>query len=147
MKYTAELTIDLPRKKVVRLFDNTENTFLWQPGLRSLKLIQGSDRKEGARYLIVYEGRKEDLAVEETVVKRNLPDEFITVHRSRGVKNTIHHLFVENTPQQTMWRMVNQFRFSGMMRLMAPWMKQAFAGNTLLHMERFKRFAESTRTT
>jgi hypothetical protein len=31
-----------------------------------------------------------------------------------------------------------------MMRIMAPFMKSAFTANTLLHMERFKIFAENS---
>ena len=146
MEYTTELLIELPREKVVRFFDNTENTIHWQPGIKSLRLIEGSDRKVGARYRIVYEGRKSDLKVEETVLKRNLPDEYTTLHRSRGVKNTIQNMFIENTPRQTLWRMVNHFRFGGMMRLMAPFMKSAFASNSLLRMERFKRWIEQSQS-
>ena len=144
MEYTTELLIELPRKRVIRFFDSTENTRQWQPGIKSLKLIGGTDRKVGARYRIVYEGRKGDLTVEETVLVRNLPDEYSALQRSQGVKNTIHHFFIEKTPRQTLWRMVNHFRFGGMMRIMAPFMKSAFTANTLLHMERFKIFAENS---
>jgi hypothetical protein len=144
MEYTTDLLIELPRNKVIQFFDNTAYASQWQPGIKSLKLIDGTDREAGARYRIVYEGRKGDLTVEERVLKRNLPDEYTVFQRSRGVKNTIKHIFFETAPQQTMWRTVNHFRFGGMMRLMAPFMKSAFSSNTLLHMERFKIFAEQS---
>ena len=30
MKYTTEIIIDLPRSKVIELFDSTENMYKWQ---------------------------------------------------------------------------------------------------------------------
>jgi len=143
MKYALELKIEVPRQEVIRVFDHTENTFRWQPGLKDLELISGNDREHGASYQLLYKGRKGELRVEETVLLRNLPDEFVTLQTSPGVRNTIRHTFSETADHQTLWRMENHFRFRGMMRLMAPLMKQAFSGNTLLNMERFKSFAEN----
>jgi hypothetical protein len=144
MKYSLELRIEVPLQEVIRIFDHTENTFQWQPGLKNLELISGTDRSEGACYRLVYEGRKGELEVEETVLHRNLPNEYVTRQISPGVKNTIRHSFSETSDRQTLWRMENLFLFRGMMRLMAPMMKSAFSGNTLLNMERFKEFAENS---
>jgi carbon monoxide dehydrogenase subunit G len=33
MKYTCEITIDLPREEVIRKLDNVENMKHWQKGL------------------------------------------------------------------------------------------------------------------
>jgi hypothetical protein len=144
MEYSLELHIEVPRQEVIRVFNHTENTFRWQPALKDLELISGTDRSEGACYRMVYEGRKGELEVEETILHQNLPDEYVTLQNSPGVKNTIRHTFSETSDRQTHWRVENHFRFRGMMRLMGPWMKAAFSGNTLLNMERFKAFAENS---
>lgn len=142
MHYTTELVIDLPRQRVVELFDRTENLLKWQEGLKSFEPISGQPGQEGAISRLVYSGRKSDLILTETITKRDLPDEFHGVYKARGVTNEIFNYFRELKGGGTLWRMESRFRFRGLMAFMAPFMKQAFKGNTLLNMERFKKFAE-----
>ena len=144
MKYTTEITINLPRPKVIELFDSTENMYRWQEGLKSFKHMDGEPGQEGGRSKLVYEGRRGDLQMTETITKRNLPDEFHGTYEAKGVYNEMFNYFIEAGPDKTTWRTVSVFRFRGLMVLMAPFMKSAFTGNTLLNMERFKTFAEQS---
>lgn len=143
MEYTTEVAINLPLEKVISLYDNTDNAYRWQPGLKDIRKLSGEDRSQGARYRMVYEGRRSDLVVEETVLTRRLPEEYTTVIRSPGVNNTVQNLFMRSDAGTTRWRTVNHFQFRGVMKWMAPFMKQAFRSNTLLSMERFKMYAEN----
>lgn len=143
MKYNTELIIDLPRDRVIELFDSLENMYKWQPGLKSFEVISGDPGQEGSRSRMVYEGRKNDLTMIETITKRNFPDEFHATYEAKGVHNEMYNYFSESDEQLTTWRTVSVFRFSGLMALMAPFMKSAFTKNTLLSMERFKTFAEN----
>jgi hypothetical protein len=143
MKYTAEITIHLPREKVIELFDSTENLYKWQPGLKSIEHLSGDPGKEGARSRMVYEGRKGDLEMTETITHRNLPDEFHRTYEAKGVYNQVFNYFSEPEPGTTLWKTENIFRFRGTMAVMIPFMKKAFIHNTRLSMERFKAFAES----
>ncbi len=142
MKYTTEVTIDLPRDKVIALFDSTENMYKWQEGLKSFKVISGEPGQNGSRSAMVYEGRRGDLTMMETITHRNLPDEFHGTYEAKGVFNEMYNYFTEPEADRTSWRTVSVFRFHGFMALMAPFMKSAFKSNTLLNMERFKAFAE-----
>ena len=142
MKYSTQIVIRLPRQKVVELFGQRDNQYLWQPGLKSITLLEGSPGEEGARSELVYDGRKGDLVMTETIIKKQFPEQFHVIYRSRGVYNEVKNRFIEEEPGRTVWRNENIFRFSGMMRLMAPFMKQAFIQNTMLTMDRFKIFAE-----
>ncbi|MEN8226925.1 MAG: SRPBCC family protein [Bacteroidota bacterium] len=144
MKYTTEVTINLPRNRVIELFDSTKNLQQWQVGLKSFETISGNPGQEGTRSKMVYEGRKGDLEMTETITKRNLPDEYHGIYKARGVYNEIYNYFTEPEERRTHWRIVSVFRFRGLMALMAPFMKTAFTHNTLLNMERFKSFAEKT---
>jgi len=144
MEYNTEVTINLPRSRVIELFDNTENLRKWQEGLLSIELISGLAGKEGTRSKLVYEARKGELEMTETITKRNLPDEFHGIYKSRGVYNEVYNYFTEPEENITQWRTVNVFRFHGLMALMAPFMKTAFTNNTLLNMERFASFAEKS---
>ncbi|MEM7797967.1 MAG: SRPBCC family protein [Chloroflexota bacterium] len=40
MKYSTEVVIDLPRERVIELFDNTENMYKWQNGLKSHEFLK-----------------------------------------------------------------------------------------------------------
>jgi hypothetical protein len=143
MKYSTEITIDLPRKKVVELFDCTGNLFKWEEGLISHDPLDGEPGQEGALSVLVYEGRRGELRMIETIKKRNLPDEFHRIYETRGVYHMMYNYFSESGNNRTVWKTVSVFRFRGLTALMAPFMIQAFRGNTLLNMERFKAFAES----
>ena len=147
MKYNTEIIINLPRARVIELFDNTENLYKWQEGLLSFKHLEGEAGQEGSVSQMVYEGRKGDLLMKETITSRNFPDEFSAVYRAKGVHNVINNYFTEETPGQTTWKMFNVFRFSGLMALMSFFMKSAFEANTVLSMERFRTFAEQTEQT
>ena len=142
MKYTTELTISLPRDRVIELFDSTENLYKWQEGLLSFELLEGEAGQEGAVSKMVYASRKNDLQMTETISSRKFPDEFTAIYKAKGVRNVVNNFFIEETPGQTTWKIHNEFRFRGMMALMAPFMKSAFEANTVLSMERFKLFAE-----
>ena len=143
MKYTTELSILLPRETVIELFDSRENLYRWQPGLINLEALSGEPGKEGSQTRMVYEVRKGDLVMTETITRRNLPDEFHATYKAKGVYNEIYNYFTEPESGTTLWRIVSVFRFKGLMALMAPFMKKAFTENTLLSMERFKIFAET----
>ncbi len=142
MKYTTRVTIDLPRAKVIELFDSTENLYKWQEGLKSFELLSGEPGREGTRSKLVYAGRKGNLVMTETILKRNLPHEFHGAYKARGVYNEVFNYFSEPDDQTTVWTMVNNFKFRGLMYIMSPFIKSAFTSNTLLNMERFKQFAE-----
>lgn len=143
MKYTCEILINLPRARVLELFDSSENLKKWQPGLLSLTHLDGKPGEEGARSELVYEGRKGDLVMIETILNKKLPEQFHMAYKARGVYNTVENWFLEKEPGITLWRSVNVFRFRGIMMFMVPFMKQAFIHNTMLNMDRFKLFAEN----
>jgi hypothetical protein len=144
MKYATDITIELPREEVIRLFDSTENLFKWQQGLKSFEPLEGEPGQEGAKSRLIYEGRKGDLVMIETITTRNLPDEFHGTYKAKGVYNEIYNYFIEAGPELTVWESVSIFRFKGLMALMAPIMKSVFVSTTLLNMERFKAFAENS---
>lgn len=143
MKYTAEIRIRVPRSKVLELFCNADYLYHWQPGLKSLTHLEGDAGEEGARSELVYEGRKGDLLILETITFKRLPEQIHFYNRSKGVINQVENRFWEEEAGTTRWRTVNSFRFKGMMALVAPFMKRAFIHNTLLNMDRFKLFAEN----
>lgn len=143
MRYSTEILIHLPRFRVIELFDSTDNLQQWQPGLKSFEHLEGNPGEEDCRSKMVFEGRKGDLVMTETITSKGLPEHFHMTYRSRGVYNKVENYFSEPEPGVTLWRTENIFRFSGIMMLMVPFMKHAFIHNTMLNMDRFKLFAEN----
>ena len=49
MNYINQIDINLPRARVVELFDNTENLKEWMPGLVLFETFEGQPGKPGAK--------------------------------------------------------------------------------------------------
>ena len=143
MKYKTEITLELPRDRVIELFDDPENLKHWQSGLKSFELISGEAGQPGAKSRLVYDmnGRKVEMI--ETIISRDLPNVLSGTYNATGVHNLVINCFYEEGPNLTRWVTENEFYFSGFMKLMGVFMKGSFPKQTLADMNRFKVFAES----
>ena len=142
MKYTCEVTIDLPRARVVELFDSIKNLAKWQPGLLGFDHVSGEPGEPGAKSRLVYEERGRETEMFETIIRRDLPDAFMALYEAKGVKNWCTHFFKEDGPDKARWVMENEFKFRGLMSIFGLVMRSAFPKQTLSDMNRFKAFAE-----
>ena len=142
MKYTTEVHIHLPRKRVIELFDSTENLYKWQPGLQSFDHLEGDPGQEGAKSHLKYKMGKRDLEMVETIVARNLPDSFAATYETKGVWNRMDNEFIDKGEHETLWRTTSEFKCTGFMRLMAVFMPGMFKKQTRKSMQDFKAFAE-----
>jgi len=147
MKYSSEILIRLPRNKVIEIFQNSDFLQKWQPGLKRFESLDGTPGEEGAQSKLVYESRKGDLVMTETIIKKQLPESIDKVYISQGVYNRVENRFTEQEFGVTIWQSVIYFRFRGIMMIMAPFLKRAFIQNTLLNMDRFKLYAENKNDT
>ena len=142
MKYTCELTLNVPRARVIELFDNAANLKRWQPDLISFEPVSGTPGQPGAKSRLVYQMGSRRIEMIETLTVRNLPDEFSGTYESSGVHNTVENRFRERDGQ-TDWDMTIEFQFTGFMRFMAWLMPGMFKKMTQKMMGQFKTFAES----
>ena len=142
MKYSCELIINLPLTQVIEKFDSFDNMKEWQPGLQSYDHLEGEPGQPGATTRLVYDenGRRIDMV--ETIITRNLPDEFSATYEAKGVFNRISNHFNEEGPDKTRWVMESEFEFSGVYKLMGFFMKGSFPKETTKQMNSFKTFAE-----
>lgn len=141
MKYSCEVTIDLPRDEVIALFDSAENLPKWQPGLQSFEHISGDPGQVGAKSRMVYDENGRTIDLTETITSRNFPDEFAATYEAKGVINwNSNHFYAEG--DKTRWQQETEFKFSGIMRVMSIFMRGAFPKETLKTMNQFKAFAE-----
>lgn len=141
MKYEHSLIINLPRERVIELFNSTENLYKWQDGLQSFEHISGTPGQVGAKSMLKYKMGKREVEMIETITHQNLPDRFHGTYEAKNVWNKIENHFSEQG-DKTEWRVVSEFKFTGFMRIMAALMKGAFKKQTLTFMTKFKDFAE-----
>ncbi len=142
MRYTVGVDLDLPRDRVVELFDSTENLYKWQEGLQSFEPLEGEPGQKGSTAKMSFLMGKRKLEMVETIDKRNLPDELDTTYEARGCLNVCKNRFIELGPDKTRWEADQQFKFSGPMKLFAWMMPGAFKKVSLKYMTDFKAFAE-----
>ncbi len=143
MKYQVQTTIDLPRERVIELFDNSDNLFKWQAGLKNFEHVSGQPGQPGAKSRLLYDmgGRKVEMI--ETIEKRDLPDEFTGTYEASGVWNHVANRFYEMGADRTRWVIETEFKFSGFMRILALFMRGSFPKQTRQMMSEFKTFAEN----
>ena len=141
MKYSNEIEINLPRKKVIELFDNPDNLPKWQEGFVSFEPISGKPGEEGAKAKLKYKMGKREVEMIETITKRNFPDEFHGTYEAKNVYNEVNNFFIAQK-NSTNWISENIFKFTGFMKLFAFFMPGVFKKQSLKYMKDFKEFAE-----
>ena len=142
MKFSAEVTINKDREEVWRLFDNVENLYKWQLTLKEFKLESGGAGKPGAKSRLKYLEGKREVEMIETIISRNEPEEFSGTYEMKGAKHWIKNSFEVIDENKTKWVMDSEFQFSGIYKLMTPFIKGMIIKRTNSDMNRFKNFAE-----
>ena len=143
MKYTTQIDINLPLDKVIELFDNPDNMKHWQPTLVSFEHMSGEAGQSGAKSKLIYQMGKRKVVMIETITKRNLPEEFTATYDANGVYNVQKNTFVALDDNTSRWESHTEFKFSGMMKVIAFFMgSKGFQKETMKFHQQFKDFAE-----
>ena len=142
MKYELEVDINLPREKVIELFDNQDNISKWQCGLESFEHLSGEPGTVGAKSLIKYNMNKRKIEMTETIIKKDLPNEYWFTFEAKGMWNQVENYFEVIDENTTKWRIDNDFKGKGMLALMLFLMPGMFKKQSLKFMNNFKAFAE-----
>lgn len=143
MKYTLEIEINKPIDEVVALFDNPENMKQWMEGLQSFETFEGISGKPGAKSKLVFQMGKRRMEMIETILTRNLPEEFSGTYEMNGVLNIIRNKFVKLSDSKTKYITENEFQMSGMMKVFGWLFPGMFKKQSYKYLEAFKKFAES----
>jgi len=143
MKYSLEFKIHKPMDRVIELFDSVDNLKKWQPELLSFEHLTGEPGKVGAKSKLLYKTGKKEFEMIETLLVKNLPEEFTGTYETRGMKTRVKNKFEKIDENSTKWIVENEFQLNGFMKIMAFIMPGAFKKQSFKFMERFKTFAES----
>lgn len=142
MKYSCEIVIHQSRDKIVALFSNPENMKYWQKGLKSKELLSGEAGKQGAKTRLCYELGKRKVAMVETVMVVNPPEEFHSYYETKGVLNLQKNYFKEEG-DSTRWISSSEYQCSGFIKIISFfWGEKIFKKQSEAYMEDFKAFAE-----
>lgn len=144
MKYDLDIEIDLPRQRVVDLFDDTDNMVAWQEELAGYTHKSGEPGRPGAQMLLHYKMGKRAFDMLETITENNLPDFMSATYDVPGGKSVSTVKFEDiDDGKRTRWVWDMEMHCdSVMMRIMAFIMPGAFKKQTAKHMQAFKAFAE-----
>lgn len=143
MKYTTEILIALPREEFIKKLDNPDNMKHWMRGLVSYELISGTPGEEGAQMTMKFKMGKRDMEMVETIITRNMPEEFHATYDAKGVHNIQKNYFKKENGQ-TRWISESEFQFEAFgMKLMAFLMPGAFKKQSKQYANDFKNFAEN----
>ena len=143
MKYTLELEINLPRNRVIELFDNPDNLKKWQPDLISFEHLSGEAGQVGAKSRLRYRTGKREFEMIETITVNKLPDEFSGTYEGKGFWNKVENRFSESGADKTKWVLDSEFKVGGIMKIMSIFMPGLFKKQSLKFMKQFKEFAEN----
>ena len=143
MRYKTEIIINLPRARVIELFDSFENLKKWQEGLISYEHISGEPGQPGAKTRLLYDMGRRRIEMIETITTRNMPDEFSGTYDASGVHNIVQNYFYAEG-DTTRWVLDSEFQFHSYMRIMSIFIpNSSFRNQTRESMESFKRYAEN----
>ncbi|MEO9511222.1 MAG: SRPBCC family protein [Flavobacteriaceae bacterium] len=142
MKYTIEITVDIPRTEFIKKLDDPEQMKHWQRGLLGYEHISATPGIEGAQMSLKYRMGKGELEMVETIIKQGFPDEFHATYDTKGT-HTIQKNYFKEWDGKTVWTSESIFQFSSFgMKLMGFLMPGAFKKQSLKYLEDFKAFAE-----
>ena len=143
MKFSAEIEINKPIDTVIALFDDPDNLFKWMEGLQSFEHVSGTAGEPGAKSKMMFKMGKRDVEMTETVLVRNLPDEFTGSYEAKGVYNIVKNRFQKISNTKTKYITDQEFQFKGFMKCIAFLMPGAFKKQSMKYLTSFKNFAES----
>ncbi len=142
--YTVSIDIELPRERVIELFDDPDNLVKWQPGLLSFERISGEPGQPGARSKLTYQHGKRTMDLIEVLEVRKLPEEFHGRYEWPGGSNTLENYFHELGPGRTRWESRCSYHFTSIpMKLMGLFASGMFKKQNQKWLQHFKEFCET----
>jgi len=142
LKYRFEIEINSPLDDVIELFRDRDHLSKWQRGLLSSEPLPLSDGQ--LKYELTYQMGRRKMRMTETIVRDELPEHYDVIYKMKGVYHSVNNSFYSSGPNSTKWISEVEFRFSGLMKLIAGFMKSGFEQQSLALMHSFKTFAEKS---
>jgi hypothetical protein len=129
---------------MVDLFINQDNMPIWRPSLRESNYVSGLPGRIGATRRLVFQKREKKIYMEETVLKKKLPELYKVMYKLNfRMKNYKTHQFKAIDENRTKWILTNEYFYTGLMQLFGYLLMSSHKKQTKTEMMLFKIFAES----
>jgi uncharacterized membrane protein len=144
MRFKCQVDIDLPREKVIELFDSVDNLKHWQDGFISFEHLTGEPGEVGSTARMMYEMNGRPMELIETVTVKNFPDEFSGTYVHKHMTNSMVNKFEWLASDKTRWTAEIEYtQLNGfIIKMMAFLMPGMFKKQTQKWLNQFKAFAE-----
>ena len=139
LTYRQEIVINKPLEEVIRTFSNRDKIALWQPGLLSSELVESHPNR---KYKLLFQFGRRKMEMTEIIVRDELPAHFDGTYEMKGVFNTVRNSFEKVDSSSTRWVSDVEFKFTGLMKIIAFFMKDDFRKQSDIIMSNFKRYVE-----
>lgn len=142
MKVSKEITILADPVTVWRFFDDPGNTRSWQPALKSQIHVSGAPGEVGAVYELVHDNNGTDLRSVATVVEKSEFASITTSIDSESSFATMTFRFEPMGRRCTRWILETDYRFKGLYRLVAFFLRSSLHARAHDEMKKVKRLLE-----
>jgi len=128
--------------EVIRLFSSRDLLFKWQKGLISSEPVSTPEGKQ--QYLLSFKLGRRKMKMTETILKNKLPEQYDVHYALKGAQHTSQNKFFSTNANQTKWISEVEYSFTGLMNILARFMKEEFEKQSWWYMQSFKAFAEKS---
>lgn len=141
MKYQVEIEVNRTRESFLEIFLDSDLYKKWQPGFQAFNIVKGNPGEVGTQSKLVFLTNGKATVIDETIIKKELPDQIDFLYESKGTRNWARNRFVDHG-DKTLWIAEHEFKFPGVMRIMELF-PNLFVNKTNKDMNTLKQFAET----
>jgi hypothetical protein len=143
MKYQGEITIAAEPEFVWNIFDDLESTRIWQPYLKTYKQLSGTAGEVGSVYELVFDNNGRDIKAIATLTEKREYEVMASSIDSESSFATVVNRFEPIGNNQTRWIFSVEYRFKGLYRLVAFFLRKSMRTRAANEMRNFKQLVES----
>jgi len=149
MKFTLEIEINAPRKKVFEMLTDYDHLTKWYGACNSVKHESGKKGEEGATYKLSLTSQGHEADVEETVITLRDSECFITQQESAIASTDNRHYFSEIGSGKTKWTWEWNMKLHNQLHDLSATISGFFMGGVIKKpimeaMKSFKKLVESS---
>lgn len=141
MKFSCSIEINANVDRVQSIFLDSSTIKHYQDGFVSKTLISGDEGQNGAKSKLVYK----KLELIETILKNDLPNEFLGLYEHKHMTNTMKVSFSSITSNRTFYATEIEYtKFNGVLiKIMAKLFPGMFKKQVQKWLNQFKEYVES----
>ncbi len=145
MKFSCQIIINQPLERIVELWQNPDNNKYWQDGFERIEHLSGTPGEINAKSMLYFKNGQREMVLQETILKNDLPNEFIGLYEHSHMINTMSSRFSSVNDQSTLYEAEIEYtKFIGiipkLMSILLPWV---FKRQVQKWLKQFKEFAEA----